>query len=159
MSKTQQPTVTQEMKSMWNFFKGRNTAVNVLGSLVKRHESHAEHWKPKIKLLQHLKDFPRSSIELRGVDSGAKSKLLKSHLMEKYPDVEIKVKLTRLVSMSKILVTVMKGNPVGIKDICDLYQDAGQQNPSTGTHEWDNQVEIVFPHADVKPDHIMGDSW
>lgn len=156
MSQTQQ---TKTEKSMWNFYKGRNTAVNVLGSLVKRHESHAEHWTPQIKLLQHLKDFPRSSIELRGVDSGAKSKLLKAHLTELYPDVEIKVKLTRFVSMSKILVKVMAGNPDGIKEICDLYQDAGQPNPSTGSHDWDNQVEIVFPITDDKPEHITGDSW
>lgn len=146
-------------KSMWNFYKGRNTAVNVLGSLTKRHSSHAEHWQPQIKLLQHLKDFPRSSIELRGVDSGAKSKLLKAHLNEVYPNCEIKVKLHRFVSMSNIVVKVIAGSPDGIRGICDLYQDKGQQNPSTGSFDWDNKVEIEFPKTDDKPKHITGDNW
>jgi len=158
MTQTQQKQTAD--KSMWNFYKGRNTAVNVLGSLTKRHESHAEHWLPQIKLLQHLKDFPRSSIELRGIDSGAKSKLLKAHLNEVFPDCEFKVKLHRFVSMSTIVVKVMVGSsPDGIKDICDIYQDKGQQNPSTGSFDWDNKVEIQFPKSDGKPTYITGDDW
>lgn len=143
---------------MWNFYKGRNTAISVLSSLTKRHESHAEHWTPQIKLLQHLNYFPRSSIELRGVDTGAKSKLLKAHLNEVFPKCEVKVKLHRFVSMSTIVVTVISGTPDGIRDVCDLYQDKGQQNPSTGSFDWDNKVEIVFSNiSDSKSTHITGD--
>lgn len=150
----------QESQSMWNFYKGRNTAVNVLSSLTKRHVAHAEHWLPQIKLLQHLNYFPRSSIEIRGIDSGAKSKLLKAHLNEEYPECEVKVKLHRFVSMSNIKVTVISGKPDGIRDVCDLYQDKGQQNPSTGSFDWDNKVEIVFSNqTDDKPTHITGDNW
>jgi hypothetical protein len=131
-------------------------ALHVLTSLIKRHESHAEHWKPQIKLLQHLKYYPTSSIELRGIDTGAKSKLLKFHLSDVFPETKIKVKLTRLVSLSTILVTVEGGkNPDGLREICDIYQDKGQTNPSTSSFDWDNVVKIVVSME--KPTYITGE--
>ena len=143
MAQTQLNDSKNTTKNMWNFYKGRNMATHVLSSLIKRHESHADHWQPQIKLLQHLKWFPTSSIELRGIDTGAKSKLLKWHLTELFPETKIKVKLTRLVSLSTILVTVEGGKtPDGLRDICDIYQDKGQTNPSTSSFDWDNIVKI-----------------
>jgi hypothetical protein len=131
-------------------------ALHVLTSLIKRHESHAEHWKPQIKLLQHLKYYPTSSIELRGIDTGAKSKLLKFHVSDVFPETKIKVKLTRLVSLSTILVTVEGGkNPDGLREICDIYQDKGQTNPSTSSFDWDNVVKIVVSME--KPTYITGE--
>ena len=144
-------------QNMWNFYKGRNMALHVLSSLIKRHESHAEHWKPQIKLLQHLKYYPTSSIELRGIDTGAKSKLLKFHLSDVFPETKLKVKLTRLVSLSTILVTIEGGKtPDGLREICDIYQDKGQTNPSTSSFDWDNVVKIDVSKME-KPTYITGE--
>lgn len=160
MAQTQLNDSTKNIsKNIWNFYKGRNMAVNVLKSLIKRHESHAEHWQPQIKLLQHLKDFPTSSIELRGIDTGAKSKLLKWHLTECFPDTKLKVKLTRLVSISCIQVTYQGGkSPDGLKDICEIYQDKGQQNPSTNSFDWDNIVKIDVSKLQENT-YITGEKW
>lgn len=98
----------------------------------------------KLAKLQALTNYPTSSKQLRDVDVVAKSKILKAHLQEVYPDRVFSITTSRYSGGSSI-DGGYKGDPIPVQDlekITRMYSDAGNTDSMTDYFDYDNYCHV-----------------
>jgi hypothetical protein len=152
-----------------DFDKAKASALLVLENDAKRinkhYDKHPGHesnraWSLKnnaedVAKVMALKDFPVSSVDLKGVDVAAKAKIVKGHMEMEFPKAKISVRIERYSGGCSLNVKLDVGSVVAMSDddvkkankIVDLYEHIYASDPMTDLHNNDNYAFLVVNKA------------